>query len=62
VIRSGELPSLKVDLALRAIATQVATEQLPHDLSCDALLDLVLADGKTVDHWAFTQPIEGLIS
>ena len=53
---------------LDAAAIQVLAERskalgaIAHDLPCEALLDHVLADGRDVDYWAFTQPCDALIS
>mmetsp|Transcript_15642 Transcript_15642/g.26113 ORF Transcript_15642/g.26113 Transcript_15642/m.26113 type:complete len:887 (+) Transcript_15642:105-2765(+) len=53
-------PGRRVDEALRALATQIATRRLQPDLTSPQLIALVERDG--LDHWAFEQPKDGLIT
>lgn len=61
MVKTGELPGYKVQEALRAIAYQIAEARLPYHLSSEQLLEMVLSEGKTVDHWAHQMPKHEII-
>lgn len=61
MVRSGELPGLKVDQGLRAIAFAVAEGSIRPDMTCEELLAYALGEGRTVEYWAYQRPKHEII-